>query len=323
MRPADIFAEPGDPVASSSTEPAALGRPKLSVIVAASNAGALLAQCVAALAVQAHPDEVEIIIARDASRFDDVDRTELDGRTPGLRWIDAPPGATVPRLRGLGIAQARADLIALIEDDCLVADGWCRAAIATGGDCAAVGGAVEPGPYRKPLDWAVYFCEYGRFMLPVPSAPDAPLTGNNVVYSRHALAGLPDAVRSDFREAFVHAAWQQAGVPTRVSGSLIVRNINTWSLRHVTTAPFHHGRAYAAERYGARQAPVRVAVAALALGLPLLKLFRIAAGTLSRGRLTGRLLVAFPWAMIFVGSWSAGEILGCLAGPGDSQSRWR
>jgi len=27
--------------------------------------------------------------------------------------------------------------------------------------------------------------------------------------------------------------------------------------------------------------------------------------------------------MIFVGSWSAGEILGCLAGPGDSQSRWR
>ena len=233
MRPGDIFAEPENPVASSSTEPGALRRPKLSVIVAASNAGGLLAKCVAALSAQAHPDEVEILIARDASRFDDVDRTALDQRMPGLRWIEAPPGATVPRLRGLGIAQARADLIALIEDDCLVADGWCRAAIATGGDCAAVGGSVEPGSYRKPLDWAVYFCEYGRFMLPVPSTPDAPLTGNNVVYSRDALARLPDAVRLDFREAFVHAAWQQSGVPTRVSGSLVVHGTKRVTQAHV------------------------------------------------------------------------------------------
>lgn len=300
-----------------------MGRPSLSVVVAASNDGTLLARCVDALSAQAHPDEVEIIIARDAGRFDDVARTELNRSTPGLRWVEAPPGATVPRLRGLGIAVARADLVALIEDDCVVADGWCRAAMASAGDCAAVGGSVEPGPYQKPLDWAVYFCEYGRFMLPLPSGPDAPLTGNNVVYSRHALEKLPDAVRLDFREAFIHAAWQQAGIPTKVTESLVVRNINTWSLRHVTTGPFHHGRAYAAERFGARPTPVRLALAALAVGLPLLKLFRIAAGTLSRGRLTGRLLVAFPWAMIFVGSWSAGEILGCLAGPGDSHSRWR
>ncbi len=323
MRLGAIFAEPGAPVANSSTDTVARRSPRLSVIVAASNAGALLARCVDALSAQAPPDEVEILIVRDAGRFDDVDRTELDRRTPGLRWVDAPRGATVPRLRGLGIAQARADLIALIEDDCVVADGWCRAAIATAGEYAAVGGGVEPGPYQKALDWAVYFCEYGRFMLPLPSGPDAPLTGNNVVYSRHALADLSDAVRLDFREAFVHGAWQRAGIPTTVSESLVVRNINTWSLRHVTTAPFHHGRAYAAERFGARQAPVRVAVAALALGLPLLKLFRIAVGTLSRGRLAGRLLVAFPWAMIFVWSWSAGEVLGCLAGPGDSPARWR
>jgi hypothetical protein len=323
VRPWDTFAEPGDPVANSSTEGGGPGRPRLSVIVAASNDGALLARCVDALAAQAHSDAVEVLIARDAGRFDDVDRIALDRRIAGLRWIEAPPGTTVPRLRGLGIAQARADLIAMIEDDCVVADGWCRAAIATAGEPAAVGGAVEPGSYRRPLDWAVYFCEYGRFMLPLPSGPGAPLTGNNVVYSRLALMGLPDAVRTDFREAFVHATWQKAGIPTRVSESLVVRNINRWSLRHVTTVPFHHGRAYAAERFGARQAPVRVALAVLALGLPLLKLVRIAAGTLKRRRLTGRLLVAFPWAMIFVGSWSFGEILGCLAGPGDSPSRWR
>jgi len=293
------------------------------VIVASSNNGCVLAQCVDALSAQAHPDEVEIIIARDASRSGDVERAELNRRSPGLKWIDAPPGTTVPRLRGLGIAHANAELIALIEDDCVVADGWCRAAIATAGADAAVGGGVEPGDYRKALDWAVYFCEYGRFMLPVPSGPDAPLTGNNVVYARRALAGLPESERMDFREAFVHAAWQRAGTPTRASDTLVVRNINAWSLRHVTTVPFHHGRAYAAERFGTRTVPIRLGLAALALGLPLVKLVRITSGLLARRRLLGRLLIAFPWAMIFVGSWSAGEILGCLAGPGDSHSRWR
>jgi len=310
-------------VANSSTEVVAPGRPRLSVVVASSNDAGLLARCVGALMAQASPETVEVIVVRDADRFSGVDRTMCDRGGQAPRWIEAPPGTTVPRLRGLGIAQARADLIALLEDDCVVADDWCRAAIGTAGEHAAVGGSVEPGSYAKALDWAVYFCEYGRFMRPLPSGPDAPLTGNNVVYSRRALMDLPDTIRMDFREAFIHAEWQRTGIPTRVSDSLVVRNVNAWSLRHVTSVPFHHGRAYAAGRFGSRSAPVRFAVAGLALALPLVKLFRIAAGTLSRRRLVGRLLVAFPWAMIFVGSWSAGEILGCLAGPGDSQSRWR
>jgi hypothetical protein len=293
------------------------------VVVASHNDGALLMRCVEALAAQADPSEVEILVARDVERFGDVDRASMTGRSPGMRWIEASRGSTVPRLRGLGIAAARADLIALLEDDCVVDAGWCRAAVTAAGPDAAVGGAVEPGPYRRSIDWAVYFCEYGRFMLPVRDAPNAPLPGNNVVYSRREVAALSQGTRDEFREVFVHAAWRLAGVPTRVSGALVVRNVNSWALRHVTSVPFHHGRAYAAQRFGGRSATGRAAIALLALALPAVKVLRIVVDTLSRRRLAGRLVRALPWILVFTVSWSLGESVGCVSGPGSSPSRWR
>ena len=307
-------------IESTTDRPGSL---RLSVVIASSNAGALLHWCLDSLAAQADPATVEIIVARDAGRFADVDRAGTPGRRQQVRWIEAPPGSTVPRLRGLGIAVANGEFVALLEDDCIVEPGWCEAAATLDGRDAAVGGAVEPGPYHRALDWAVYFCEYGRFMLPVPADGTAPLTGNNVVYTQAALETLPDSARADFRDVFVHTAWQDAGVRTRVDGALVVRNVNTWSIRHVTSVPYHHGRAFAARRFGGRRAAVRGAVALLTAGMPAIKMWRIARGTLGRGRLAGRLAMAVPWMMVFVGCWSAGEIVGCVAGPGDSSSRWR
>lgn len=309
---------------STSTIEDPAGSPlRLSVVVAALNHGGLLNPCVEALAAQADSSAVEIIIARDSARFADVDRAGVSNLFASLRWIEAAPGTTVPCLRGLGIAAARGHMVAMIEDDCVVEDGWCEVALASAGQSAAVGGAVEPGPYRRRIDWAVYFCDYSRFMLPISTADSVPLPDNNVVYARQALLDLPEGERMDFRDEFVLARWRTAGIPTRIVGNLVVRNINSWSMRHLTSVPFHHGRAYAAQRFGARSAALRVGVALLALALPLVKMLRIAAVTLSRRRLAGQLALAMPWVAISAVSWSAGEMLGCLAGPGDSPSRWR
>jgi hypothetical protein len=59
------------------------------------------------------------------------------------------------------------------------------------------------------------------------------------------------------------------------------------------------------------------------LGLPVLKVARIMSDAISRRRLLGRLALALPWIGVFVVSWSAGEVAGCLWGPGNSPSRWR
>jgi hypothetical protein len=220
------------------------------------------------------------------------------------------------------MAAAGAPLIAMLEDDCVVESGWCREALALTAVAAATGGAVEPAPYLRAMDWAIYFCEYGRFMLPA-TADTRALPGNNVVYSRWALAGLPEVMRAEFHDVFVHDGWRDAGVPTQVTDRLVVRNVNSWSPQHLTSVRVHRGRAYAARRVGPRTFPVRAAIALLTVVMPVVKVLRIVRATAARGRWTGRLVLALPWMFVFMGSWSAGEILGCLAGAGSSPSHWR
>jgi hypothetical protein len=307
-------------VSEPATDRSAGTVPRLSVVIASSNDDRVLSQCIAALAPQAAPGDVELFVVRASDRPSSLDRQRLKAEVPSLQWIDAPSTSTVPRLRGLGIAASHA---AMLEDDCVVNDDWCRQAISAVGAAVAVGGVVEPGAYHRPLDWAVYFAEYARFMRPSPATHNAPLSGNNVVYSRRALQALPAEWQADFREAFIHSVWQRDGRPTAVSNALVVRNVNSWSTTHLTSVPFHHGRAFAGQRFEGRSPILRAGFALLALGLPLLKVARVTAETVRRGRLVGPLLRALPWIAVFAVSWSAGELVGCLRGAGDSPSRWR
>lgn len=308
----------------STTDTDAAPRPRLSVVVASFNDGALLIRCVDALVAQADSAKVELLVVRDAERSDGFDRAAAESRFPHVRWIEGPPGSTVPRMRSLGIAASRGEVVALLEDDCLVQEGWCDAAMGIAEDqCVALGGAVEPGPYTRTLDWGVYFCEYARFMLPVPRVQSPPLPGNNVAYKRSALAPLPADAREGFQEVFVHAEWRRAGLATRATDALVVQNVNSWPLRHVTAVPFHHGRAFAARRFQTKGILVRVAIGLMTLGLPVLKIFRLFRETISRGRLVGRMVLALPWIVAFTTSWSIGEAIGCVFGAGTSASRWR
>lgn len=157
-----------------------------------------------------------------------------------------------------------------------------------------------------------------RAESPVPSLP-----GNNVAYKRSALAPLPADAREGFQEVFVQAEWRRAGLATSATDALVVQNVNSWPLGQVTSIPFHHGRAFAARRFQAKGALVRVAISVLTLGLPALHIFRLFGETISRGRLVGRMVLALPWVVVFTTSWSIGEAMGCVFGAGTSASRWR
>lgn len=310
---------------ASTTSVAGGGDPRLSVIVVCLNAEPLLHRCLEALAPQVTSGDVEVIAAADAARGDG---RVIAARFPFVRWVAAAAGSTVPQRRLLGIARSRGALVGLIEDDCLVDAHWCRAAIAAHATAdVAIGGAVEPGGYRRALDWAVYFCEYGRFMLPLRRAGSLALAlaGNNVTYKRSALADLPGVgdPGAGFHDLFVHQAWERAGRPMRVEETLVVQNVNSWSLRHVTSVPFHHGRAFAGQRFQGQPASRRLPMSVLALALPVLKTARIVRDALSRKRFIGRLFMALPWIVVFMTSWSLGEAAGYLRGPGGSASQWR
>jgi hypothetical protein len=144
-----------------------------------------------------------------------------------------------------------------------------------------------------------------------------------MVARRAALMQPSVRVAGGFQELFAQSQWLRAGLTTGGSSQLVVRNINRWPSRQVTAVPFHHGRAYAANRFAHRPATVRLSFAVMTVALPFLKVARLLRETTARGRLTGRLCRAMPWVLLFTASWSLGEAIGCLAGPGRSAERWK
>ena len=322
-RPLAAFGDRNAVVTASSSDTTGRLAPELSVVVIVVAGAATLARCLDALAGQAHAAAMDTIVV-----FDEGDR---DVRSLGLRfapvqWLAVPTGTTVPHMRARGLARARAPIVALLEDDCLVEPGWSAAVQAAHATRdAAIGGAVEPGPYRRGLDWAVYFCEYGRFMAPFRPGADVlrALAGNHVTYKREALAATDLSGADGFVDVFVHAAWQRAGVPLRVDETLVVRNVNRWSPADVTVGPFHHGRAFAAQRARGQSLLERVARCLAASALPAVLAGRIIRDAASTQRFVWRLVPAFPWIVLFVTSWSIGEAVGYLSGPGQSPAYWR
>jgi hypothetical protein len=325
-------------VSGSSTEPGSRAdRALLSIVVVSFNGERLLARCLEALATEARLHPAETLVVRNRPRAGSLE-DRLSSAFPGVRWVDTPPACTIPRMRSLGIAAAEGNIIALVEDDCLVQPGWCQALLTAyhatdGADGApgscpdshtgAVGGAVEPRPYRRALDWAVYFCDYGRFMLPLDAGPAVALPGNNMSFTKAALARLPAESRDEFLEVSVQRAWQRTRVPVRADPAVLVRNVNEWTLAHVTSLPYHHGRAFAGRRVAGQPLSRRAAMSVLALALPVLKVTRVVGAVVSRRRLIGPLLVGLPWIVVWSTCWSAGECVGYLAGPGESPSKWQ
>ncbi len=325
-RRADTSADPARPAAVSSTEITDLtaDAPRLAAIVVSFSPESSLARCLEALTAQAGPhDGIEVVVVRARRGGQGSARQAIGDRYPAVRFVDAPEGCTVPRMRAIGVAESRAPVIALIEDDCVVGPGWAEAVLrAHRAGAAAVGGAVEPATFRRGLDWGVFFCDYGRFMPPLGEGPAVAVAGNNMSYARDALRAMPEIATEGLQEVFVCGALRARGLEVRTSPAILVTNSGNWSWEHVTRVPFHHARAYAGKRIERAGSSRRAAMGVLALGLPAVKVLRVSREALARRRV-GPWLRGLPWIVLLAASWSLGESAGYLLGAGDSASRWQ
>ena len=99
-------------------------RPRLSVVVVCINNLDALHRCLAALVPQLSPGQVELLAVGHWG-----DRGNASARFSEVCWVSAPAAATVPQMRAQGLKESRGDIVALLEDDCVVGDGWCGAVI--------------------------------------------------------------------------------------------------------------------------------------------------------------------------------------------------
>jgi len=277
--------------------------------------------CLKALQDQVDPPHMEVLVTCDAHL---AGIQELQQRFPDVGFIRAESLRTArsgpsrehhDELRGIGIQRARAPLVALIEDCGRPDSHWCTELVKVHAQpYAVVGGAMENG-IDRPLNWAVYFGDFGRYQNPVPRGPSAYVSDANVCYKRAALERVKDTWAETYNEARVHAALARRGEILALSPEVIVfqHRLNL-RLGPAMTERYVWGRSFAAVRVATLAGTRRAVFAALCPVLPLMLLLRQLRNVLRTKRNRGAFLRALPLTLLLDIAWSYGEFVGYLTG---------
>ncbi len=297
-----------------------MARPRVSVVIAAHNAGPALEDCLQALELHARPPVAEIIVA-DSSSEGDADA--LRRRFSTVQFLTFPSTWTIPRLRGRGIAAASGEIIAILDPFSIVDRHWLSEVVKAHEERPnlAIGGAVElhDADQQNFWTWTTYINEYGIFMLPARAGETEILPGSNVSYKRVALFDEHQRPRYEvFWKTFGNWELQAGGSPLWLAPSIVVslnKPIPFWDFFRTR---YYHGRCFAAMRSapaGVRERWLRALSCPL---LPPLLLWRLGRIYARKRRYRGKLVASALCQFLLFSSWALGECAGYCRGPGSS-----
>jgi hypothetical protein len=312
-----------------------LQTPELSVVVAivsdtteSHSKVVHLAGCLDALKRQVAPPAMEIIVPYHP-RVRGIDG--LRHRFPAVNFILINDLKTYTgqggsrehhdELRARGLAAARGKIIGLIEDHARPDPHWCaQVAKAHQQDYVVIGGAIENG-IDRPLNWAVFYCDFFRYQNPVPEAESLFVSDANATYKRSALESIRPVWQEVFHETAVNQALTSRGEKLALSPHPIVYQYrSSLKLGSALRERFIWGRSYAATRSKLLGTGKRTIYAALSPALPPMLLLRMALTVMKKGRHIGTFLKTLPLTAMLTASWSLGEFTGYLANRSDRSS---
>jgi len=307
--------------------PEASPAPVLSVVISIASdttearSAAALESALEALAHQLDPPSMEVLVPY---------RPPLDGieaiqnRFPHVQLLPVTglPSAPEPggrehhdELRASAVSAARGRIIGLLEDHERADPRWSAAVVeAHRRRFAVIGGAIE-NAIDRPLNWAVYFCDFARYQNPVPDGQARFASDVNVSYKRSALESVRSVWRQRFSEQEVHAALLVQGEKLALSPRIVVyQHRSGLRLAASLRERFIWGRSYAAGRCRLIAPATRAALVLLCPALPALLLLRLAAGVFRKRRCRLAFLRALPLTLLQLISWSCGEWTGYATG---------
>ena len=309
-RSGTFVALPGHPAVATSAE--------LSVVVPAVNTLGDLIGCLTALEAQTDV-RLEVLVV---DRLGDAARTELAHRFPSARIIPVSRDTTIPRMREVAFGEASADAVAVIEDHVIVPPGWARALLDARRETnAVVGGSIDNAARSSVVDWAAFLCEYSHCITPLLSGPSDALPGNNVIYDRALLRRYRDTIAAGGWEDHLHEAMRRDGVPMILRPEIGVGHKKHYTIGEYLSQRFLYARSYAGARVTVMPLAKRLSYGAAAIALPPVLMYRTVARVLAKRRYRMHLLLSLPLLVLFIASWTAGEIVGYWFGPADSLSR--
>ncbi len=161
---------------------AASDRPHCSVIVPSYASQGTIRSCLTALLEQDAPFAYEVIVV-DSSQ--DETPAIVRREFPDVQLIHLAERAGPETARNRGAEQARGEILAFIDSDCMAQPDWLRRLVARveeGYD--AIGGATANGNGETLVSWAGYICEFREFLPGGPVRPMGYLSPNTVAYPR-------------------------------------------------------------------------------------------------------------------------------------------
>jgi hypothetical protein len=291
----------------------------LSVVVTIVDGGETLSRCLAALISQIDAPQMEVIVPYDdtvtglspiMSRFETVGFLSL-GRLPAAAPKTSHGGQheLFDRRRAAGLRAAHGDIVAILEDRGVPRRDWAAAVVRVHRELthAVIGGAIENGVDRI-LNWAVYFCDFGRYQLPFMAGPRAYVSDVNVSYKRHALDQTVSLWRDRYHEPVVHGALVFRGETLFLSPELVVDQTRVnLRLGELIRERFAWGRLFGRLRVREIGRWQRLALVLATPILPALLMFRLARDRMTKRRFVARFALASPLVLLLLAAWSAGE----------------
>ncbi len=245
---------------------------------------------------------------------------EVEARHPGVVRI-SEPGASIYRLRDLGFAAARGEVVTITEDHCVPRPGWLRRhleAHAEHPEVAAVGGPVANGATRRLTDWAIFLVNHAPWAPPVPSGQSTKVDRANISYKRRVLPRQASPAGRD--EPTMDERLAARGERFWLDGTNPLDHVQSYGWRRTVTIVFHNARAVAGlhlDRGMSRlERTLRVPGSALFVAITLRRVF---GAVLSRPRdFPPRALASLVLVPVLALSIGLGFAVAYAAGPGDS-----
>jgi hypothetical protein len=250
---------------------------------------------------------------------------EMRARYPQVRFVEMRdlrtytglPGSREhhDELRARGLGLARAPIVALTEDHGVPAAGWAACFLEAHREAVAgVGGAIE-NAIDRPLNWAVFFCDFLRYQNPLPRGPVDAVSDANVAYKRSAMEAIRPVWQEVFHETSVNRALMaRGGKLTFAPGAVLYQRRRGLTLRGALRERYVWGRSYGATRARLAGPARRLFWSVFAFGIPILILARMTVSVCRKRRTALPFLKALPLTAALVVGWSCGELAGYWTG---------
>ena len=299
--------------------------PDLSVVVVVGPLRGRVAPCLGSLDAQGLGERLEVLLVDLGPEGAEPVR---GAEKPTVRTLRFPPGTTFSASRARAAAEARAPVVAFLEEHTRVRPGWADAVLGAFRDPGVSGAGwgvvcANPGVGKADL---IGLLSYGHFEPPLSGGETRLLPGHNASFRTDALLSFGDELpRLLACDLVLHERMLRDGRRFVLARGAVMEHLNETTLRSIGLGVELFYRIYgplraAEERWSLARRAFYVAATPL---IPLYSLLLAVWRYRKRRPESARLLLRnapFVYAVQLRAAW--GQALGLLFGPGDAEARF-